>query len=127
MTEHVGGRKTLLLIDDDADLRAALAELLRDEGWNAVEARDGEEGLRLALELRPPIIVVDHRMPRMTGADVCRALQASGLATSVILITAARDVGALAESLGIACYLGKPFELDALLMLLRRASDGECG
>ncbi|MCK6546133.1 response regulator [Myxococcota bacterium] len=126
MTAPAGLGRELLIVDDDDDLRALVAEVLRAEGWRVFEARDGAEGLRLALELKPSVIVLDHRMPRLTGAEVYQQLRAQDVGATIILVTAARDVPSLAASLGIACFLGKPFDADALIELVRRAHDGDC-
>ncbi|MFT3766805.1 MAG: response regulator [Minicystis sp.] len=114
------GARRVLIADDDADLREVLAEVLRDEGWDVSEARDGEEAFAILMAETFDAVVLDHRMPRMTGSDVCLALAAAGRRAPIILVTAAERVAELAASLGIRWYLGKPFQLTDLIALLDR-------
>ena len=64
--------KTVLLIDDDHAFRTQLTELLKTQGWNVFEAADGEDGLNLALQQRPDVVVCDLLMPRCNGFQFCR-------------------------------------------------------
>jgi phosphoribosyl 1,2-cyclic phosphodiesterase/ActR/RegA family two-component response regulator len=68
--------KTALLIDEDRVLRHALAQWLRQAGWNVLEADDGVTGLNIALEQKPHVIMCDLRAPRCNGFQLCRALRA---------------------------------------------------
>ncbi|MEO6034741.1 MAG: response regulator [Verrucomicrobiota bacterium] len=68
--------KTVLLIDDDPSFRDLLSQWLSANGWNVLQAQDGETGLKLALEHRPEIVLCDLLMPRCNGFQVCRFLKA---------------------------------------------------
>lgn len=109
----------LLIVDDEHDLRRLLGELLADSGWQVVEAEDGEQALAHLARERFDVVLLDHRMPGLSGGDVFRRLRAAGDETPVILMTAARDVRELARSLGVPRFLGKPFDLDELLAAVR--------
>lgn len=68
-----------LVVDDDEQFRGWLAELLRRDGFTVCEASDGEEGVSVALQLRPFIIISDFRMPRVDGFELCRRVRSHSL------------------------------------------------
>ena len=107
--------KTALIIDDDADFRALMAEVLRGEGWSVWTADNGDQGLELAREHRPRVVVCDLLMPRGNGFQVCRSLRSDAQQrTTRILITSGRaydsDRKAALEA-GADDYLVKPFDI----------------
>jgi CheY-like chemotaxis protein len=114
--------RRVLLADDDDDVREAIAELLRDEGWQVVEARDGVETLERASADRFDALILDHRMPGLLGGEVYQRLRAQNNLVPVILVTAVSGVGALASTLGIPTFLGKPFSAEDLLAALHRVT-----
>lgn len=121
--------KTVLLIDDDDVLRSILTELLRDAGWNVLQAEDGEAGLKLALEHKPDVVVCDLLMPRCNGFQFCRALNArrSLLPNTRIVVSSGSGyaidrINAL-ES-GADEFVSKPLSADQLLALLERLTSG---
>src|SRR2546421_4739561 len=67
--------KTVLLIDDDHAFRTTLTELLKTQGWDVFEAADGEQGLNIALQKRPDVVVCDLLMPRCNGFQFCRSIK----------------------------------------------------
>jgi phosphoribosyl 1,2-cyclic phosphodiesterase/ActR/RegA family two-component response regulator len=117
--------RTVLLIDDDVAFRTMLQELLASHGWNVLEAHDGEEGLRVALEHKPDIILCDLLMPRVNGFQFCREVNSrrGALPDTKLVITSGSGyaidrINAL-ES-GADEYLTKPVKPDALFRLLER-------
>lgn len=118
---------TVLIADNDDDFRQTIAEAIREEGnWNALEARDGVEALRLALSAVPQVLILDQRMPGLTGTEVILELRRHRHPGRIILITAAQDAKTLARENAVDCFLGKPFSIDELLALVTRAIAGEC-
>jgi CheY-like chemotaxis protein len=104
--------KHVLLIDDDADLREMLAHCLSDAGYEVALARNGLEGLRLACEHRPSIILLDLMMPRMDGWEF-RAAQKQDAALAGIPVVA---ISASGERLSDASiHFSKPFDVVALV------------
>ncbi|HXF56023.1 MAG TPA: response regulator transcription factor [Actinomycetota bacterium] len=86
---HTHRSPRLLLVEDDPTERALLRELLEAEGMAVVgEAADGEEGVRLALERRPDVVLMDLRLPGMGGFEATRAIRASLPFTQVVILTA---------------------------------------
>ena len=70
--------KTILIVEDHAPVRVALVEKLQHEGMKALEAKDGEEGLAIALKEKPDLILLDIIMPRMSGMTMLDELRKSG-------------------------------------------------
>lgn len=116
----------VLVADDDDEFREALVEIIAAEGWHVWQARNGEEALQHTLELQPDVLVLDHRMPALTGAEVVERLRAENIQTPVVFVTAAHEIAEIASSVGVRCHLRKPFGFDELAEVLRRAAQGCC-
>ncbi len=111
----------ILIADDDDDCRFMLALLLESEGWQALEARDGKEAIEKVLTEQPQVLILDNRMPELTGAEVYQQLQAQGINLAVILATAHGDLEQLASSLGVTYFINKPFDIPELLCQIESA------
>ena len=123
--------QTVLVIDDDRSVRDTIGMMLENEGFHPVLASDGAVGFKQALALKPELILVDLRMPGLSGAEVCQQLRATGMKTPLIVISAScgeMDKVQLLE-LGADDYVVKPFGTRELLAriraLLRRTSEDE--
>jgi CheY-like chemotaxis protein len=110
----------VIVADDDDDIRITLCEILECEGFRAVGARNGSEALALVRAHPTALLVLDHRMPELTGADVVCALRMEGLDTNVVLMTADHHIRELAALLGIDHFIAKPFPVRSLLDLIAR-------
>jgi phosphoribosyl 1,2-cyclic phosphodiesterase/ActR/RegA family two-component response regulator len=115
---------TILIIDDDAGLRALLGQLLNQSGWQVLEAEDGEAGLQVARHRRPAVVLCDLLMPRCNGFQVCRALRADPALRHIkIIVTSGRSYVTdrmHALEAGADEYLVKPIQTEELSRLLRR-------
>ena len=111
----------LLLVEDDADLRAMLAELLTDSGYAVEAAADGQRGLHLGLTQTFDVLVLDRRLPVVEGLDLLAGLRARGVTTPVLMLSAIAQPADRVAGLdaGAEDYLGKPFDVDELLARLR--------
>jgi two-component system phosphate regulon response regulator PhoB len=117
----------VLVAEDDADIRALVARTLTRAGNRVVEAADGEQALRLALELRPDLVVLDGAMPRVDGFEVARQLQRQlGGRLPVIMLTARSHEREVVEGLaaGALDYLVKPFSPADLVARVRAIVGG---
>jgi phosphoribosyl 1,2-cyclic phosphodiesterase/CheY-like chemotaxis protein len=114
--------KTVLIIDDDPGFRSVLGETLQENGWQVLEAGEGDEGIRMARMHRPEAILCDLLMPRRNGFHVCRSLRSDAeLRHAKIIITSGRDYDSdrlAAFEAGADDYLTKPVEPGQLLRLL---------
>ena len=122
------GRQTALVIDDEADARDLVARYLGKEGYRTVTASGGEEGLRLAREIRPDVITLDVMMPGMDGWSVLTALKGdpelSDIPVVMLTIVDDRNMG---FALGASDYLTKPIDRERLLNVLRKHSHTDDG
>jgi two-component system nitrate/nitrite response regulator NarL len=112
----------VLLVDDHTLFREGLESLLSRRNINILAAvGSGQEGLRLATELKPDVILLDMRMPEMSGMDVLRQLRKNGFKNPVAMLTTSSDERDLVESLrsGAQGYLLKDMEPDQLVVALR--------
>lgn len=116
-------RKKILVIEDEADVRANLVEILQFEQYEVTEAQDGEEGVALARSLCPELILCDVLMPKKNGYEVLTAVRGDPLITLTpfILLTAKASKQDMREGmqLGADDYLTKPFTIDELLQAVQ--------
>lgn len=122
LPEGATARTTVLVADDDEDMRALVASTLRDDGYEVTEARDGADLLaQLEASLdnprtRPDIVVSDVIMPELSGLGVLEALRRAQQHLPVILMTVLSDetIHTVAKRLGAVGVLRKPFDIDDL-------------
>ncbi|MGH2395973.1 MAG: ATP-binding response regulator [bacterium] len=115
------GLPTVLVIDDDPTARELLQRFLSQQGLNMVEAASGEEGLRLARELRPAVILLDVLMPGMDGWAVLTVLKADPeLAPIPVIMVTFLDEKNTGFALGATEFLTKPIDRKYLGQLLRK-------
>ena len=115
-------QKTILVVDDDDDLRGALAEQLElYEEFTVVQAANGAEGVRLGKSINADLILLDVDLPDMDGREACRMLRKSGINTPVIMLTGqANDSDQiLGLDAGANDYVTKPFRFAVLLARIR--------
>ena len=119
---------TVLLADDHTMLRQSLARSLAERGLVVVgEAGDGEEAARLALELRPDVVLMDVSMPVLDGVGATRLIRDRAPSVQVVMLTmhADRDVLERALRAGAAGYLVKDCTMDEVVRTLKQAAEGE--
>jgi DNA-binding response OmpR family regulator len=120
---------SILVVDDEPKLVGIIASLLGDEGHEIVTAYDGETALRRHAEDSPDLVILDRKLPRLTGDEVCRRIRAAS-STPILMLTGERGADERAKllDLGADDYLEKPFstrELSSRVRaLLRRAAPG---
>ena len=117
---------TILVVDDDPAMVGMVGALLGDEGYHIVTAYDGEVALRRHADERPDLVILDRRLPRLSGDEVCKSIRAVS-STPILMLTGEKGSEERAKllDLGADDYLEKPFskkELSARVRaLLRRA------
>jgi len=122
--------QTILVIDDDENLRDTIGVLLEREGFRAVLAADGKTGLDQATLGKPALILADLRLPVLSGTEICKRLRASGIPTPIIVLSALGEEidKVLLLEIGADDYVVKPFgtrELMARIRAVLRRAPGE--
>ncbi|HBQ51791.1 MAG: DNA-binding response regulator [Actinobacteria bacterium] len=114
--------QTLLFIEDDRDIRAALRLALEDEGYKVLEANDGASGLKTFSTETVDLVLLDLRLPDLSGFDVCRELRSKSL-VPIIMVTAQTDTHDLVAGLeaGADDYVTKPVVAKELAARIRAA------
>jgi len=113
---------SLLFIEDDTAIRSALRLALEDEGYVIVEAKDGAEGLAKFAESAPDLVLLDLRLPDISGFEVCRQLRQHSI-VPIIMVTAQTDTHDLVAGLeaGADDYVTKPVVAKELAARIRAA------
>lgn len=119
---HMSNKPTILVVEDEEDLRDIVIYNLEREGYKTVGVESGEEGLELAISLKPDLMILDLMLPGMNGMDVCRHIKQDSQSHIPIIIVSAKGEEADIVSgleLGADDYLTKPFSPRILLARVR--------
>jgi chemosensory pili system protein ChpA (sensor histidine kinase/response regulator) len=120
----VEARGLIMVVDDSLTVRRVTQRLLERNGYDVMLAKDGVDALRQLQDARPDVMLVDIEMPRMDGFDLTRNVRASAetRAIPIMMITSrtAEKHRSVAFDVGVNEYLGKPYQEDELLGLIRR-------
>jgi two-component system, OmpR family, response regulator len=120
MTAHEP-EATLLVVDDEPNIRELLATSLRFAGFDVHSAADGAAALRMAREIEPDLLVLDVMLPDMDGFTVTRRLREKGQHTPVLFLTARDDTADKVQGLTVGGddYVTKPFSLEEVVARIR--------
>ena len=122
-------RLKVLVVDDEEEVRNSVSEFLESQGYDAVEIADGEEALAKCFTEKPDLLLLDLRLPRVDGYQVCQTLKGNPI-TSVIPIIMISALNSTSQKIkgiehGADDYIEKPFDLEELSarikMVLRRS------
>ena len=110
-------KKTILIVEDEKNIVDILRFNLQREGYDTLEAYDGEDGLEKARSGKPDLILLDVMLPRMNGFDVCRTLRGEGSNVPVVILTAREEETdkVLGLEIGADDYITKPFSMRELI------------
>jgi DNA-binding response OmpR family regulator len=113
--------QAILVIDDDESLRDTIGVMLEREGFRAMLAADGKSGLDQAMLNKPSLILVDLRLPDISGMEICKRLRGAGMDTPLIVLSAVGDEidKVLLLEVGADDYVVKPFGTRELLARIR--------
>jgi two-component system, OmpR family, response regulator VicR len=119
----------ILIVEDDASLVLGLNSALQGEGFDTVVARTGPEGMRLALEEDPDVILLDLMLPGMSGLEICKRARDAGVRAKVIMLTSRseEDDRVIGLELGADDYVTKPFSVRELIARIRAHLRHEAG
>lgn len=120
----MAARHTVLVVDDDDELRQSFVDVLEDHGFTAPSARDGAEALAMLRRLAEPpcVVLLDLMMPVLDGRGFCEAQMRDPLLADlpVVVVSADRDPISRAEGMPVAGHLKKPMSPEALVAAVRR-------
>ena len=118
-------RPAVLIVDDDADARVALATILADEGFQPVSVADGETAVDRVASEPPAVVLLDRIMPGLDGIETLRRLKATAPDVPVIIVTGYGDTSSAVEAmkLGAYDYLTKPLQAAQIVIAVRRAAE----
>jgi DNA-binding response OmpR family regulator len=121
--------RTVLVVDDDGPSRAVLGIVCGSRGHAVVEAASGADGVAVALERRPDLIVLDVSLPDMSGLEVCSRLREAGVDVSILMLSGHADPVDIATALGAGAdaYLTKPYQVRDLVARLEEHLQGAPG
>jgi DNA-binding response OmpR family regulator len=109
------GSDPILVVEDDPSILDMVMQILRTEGYPVMGAKNGVEGLAQLDRATPSLIFLDMRMPRMDGWEFAAALRKRGIASPVVVMTAADNAKRWADEVQADGYVVKPFEFVELL------------
>jgi CheY-like chemotaxis protein len=115
------GRASVLVIDDDPDVRSFMVASLEDLGYGVREASDGEAGLAAAADQRPDLVILDFIMPGLSGAEVASRLLAERPDQPILFVSGYSETEAVRRVAPSAPLLAKPFRAQALESAVRGA------
>jgi DNA-binding response OmpR family regulator len=110
----------ILIVEDDPDILATVADILELEGYEVERARNGAEALGVLSRIRPRLVILDMRMPVMDGWEFARIARERGIEAPILVMTAAQDARRWAEEIGAQGYVAKPFDLMDLVSSVER-------
>jgi CheY-like chemotaxis protein len=111
----------VLIVDDEADIRATVSAMLEIEGYDVDEAANGADALHAVERRVPDLILLDMRMPVLDGWGFARELRRRGHRTPIVVMTAARDAARWAAEIAATAFVAKPFGFDDLITAVERA------
>src|SRR5690349_22286636 len=113
--------KTVMIIEDDAEIRGIVRTLLANEGYTVEEAEDGRVAVERVFLTKPDLILVDLKLPGLDGAEICKRIRAGRMETPIIVLSAAKEEldKVLLLELGADDYLVKPFGARELLARIK--------
>jgi PAS domain S-box-containing protein len=112
---------SVLVIDDDPDVRAFIAATLEEQGYRVREAHDGRTGLALIAKDRPDLVILDFIMPGLSGAEVANRLLAKHPDQAILFVSGYSETEAVKRVAPLAPLLAKPFRAEALDKAVRAA------
>src|SRR3989338_2145037 len=117
------GEGNILVVEDELVMCDLLSDLLKDRGYEVNCAQNGEDGLKLLERVKPDVVISDLKMPGMDGITVLKTIRKQDPDSVVIIITAFGSLETAQEALrtGAYDYITKPFEINKIVFIVRRA------
>ena len=117
-------KKTILVVDDEENIRELLVFNLQKEGYNTLEAQDGITAVDMALEKKPDLILLDVMIPKLDGISVCKKIRyALNISNIPILMISAKDSESdkiVGLEMGADDYITKPFQIREVMARIKK-------
>jgi CheY-like chemotaxis protein len=113
--------ESILVVEDDRDVRRFIVECLNTFGYQVSESQDGRAGLEALKQAQPDLLIVDFAMPGINGAEMATQVRAERADLPIIFVTGYADMDAVERVTGAKYLLRKPFEVSALADIVRHA------
>ena len=117
----------ILVVDDERPVREMLAQALEDSGYRVLQAFHGRHALELMAQQRPDLVIADMMMPLVGGVELCRQLKSGPETASIPIILMSAAETYAGRGTGADALVGKPFDLDALDILVGRLLTARAG
>src|SRR6185312_10178593 len=114
-------KRKVLVVEDDLSILTGLSMNLRFEGYDVLQAQDGQKGLQLAIDEEPEVVVLDVMLPGMNGYEVCKELRRRGRDTVIVMVSAKGQEfeKVMGLDLGADDYVAKPFGVKELMARIK--------
>lgn len=114
------GKVDILIVDDQAGIRNLLSVVLEEDNYRVATAANGEEGVRLAADLQPELVLMDIKMPVMDGIEALKRIRSFDQNVKIVIMTAYGEANAVKSLLKYGCtgYIMKPFDIIKLKQYL---------
>ena len=121
--EELAVNKTILVVDDEDDVRESVREVLRDEGYRVVDTADGTHVLELIRQERPELVLLDIWMPQVDGIGLLKEIKTQEPELNVVMVSGHGNIhtAVTATKFGAFDFLEKPVSLEGLLLTVQRA------
>ena len=121
--EELAVNKTILVVDDEDDVRESVREVLRDEGYRVVDTADGTQVLELIRQERPELVLLDIWMPQVDGIGLLKEIKTQEPDLNVVMVSGHGNIhtAVTATKFGAFDFLEKPVSLEGLLLTVQRA------
>ena len=117
--------KKILIVDDDYEFRAIVKDIFKAEGFVATDVADGIGAISEFSVSRPDVVILDYRMPTVTGIDLLRALKRMDSKVPIIMLTASNEIDLAKEAcrFGISSFISKPPDFQKLILTVKNLAE----
>ena len=126
-SSKAGAKGLILVVDDEISIRKTLDSILKEEGYEVITARDGEEGLKIVAERAPQVVLLDIWLPGRDGIEVLKEIKRTAPQTQVVMISGHATIATAlsATRLGASDFIEKPLELNTILRAVQRLLENQ--
>ena len=122
-------QKTILIVDDEADILKLIEDILKPEGYDVIKAQSGTEALKILKKIKPNLVLLDFFMPKMSGREVCEKIRADsklkGIKIAFLTIAKLSKIGfEELNRMNVLDFIQKPFDNEDLIKRVKKIISG---